>query len=86
MESTFIDRGRIFRILLSVKQNFCFFFSFFDSCMLHIEIFVANRRPSEIFVSLGHFQVLEVWFDSINEKRTTVPKRTDTLYRDWVSV
>lgn len=38
------------------------FFSFFDSCMLHIEIFVANRRPSEIFVSLGHFQVLEVWF------------------------
>jgi len=54
--------------------------------MLHIEIFVASRRPSKIFVCLGYFQVLEVWFDSINEKRTTVPKRTDTLYRDWVSV
>lgn len=68
------------------ETELLFFFSFFDSCMLHIEIFVANRRPSEIFVSLGHFQVLEVWFDPINEKRTTVPKRTDTLYRDWVSV
>ena len=55
-----------------------FFFSFFDSCMLHIEIFVAGRRPSEIFVSLGHF--LEVWFDSITEKRTP------TKDRCWVSV
>ena len=27
-ESTFIDRGRIFRILLPVKQNFWFFFFF----------------------------------------------------------
>ena len=54
--------------------------------MLHIEIFVASRRPREIFVSLGHFQVLEVWFDCINEKRTTVPKKTDNLYGDWVSV
>lgn len=68
------------------ETDLLFFLSFFDSCMLHIEIFVASRPPSEIFVSLGHFQVLEVWFDSINEKRTTVPKRTDTLYRDWVSV